>query len=259
LSKGFTQRAHRILTIDAQEEAHHFNSDQLLPEHIVIAILKKGAGVACKALLFLRIDLLEFRHFLENEITSMSKVLVFGDVPPSKRTRVLLENATEEAKILGDDYIGTEHLLFAAMREQDSPTQIYLNQRAVDTDMLRVVVQSTFNHTGSSKDTYLNPEPFQPGFLHTSYKGEEHNSRTLPKSSGHSRENLTPTLDEHSRDLTAIAKQGLLDPVIGRKKEIDRAVRILARRTKNNPVLVGEPGFTGYGLRCGGNQVPRGI
>ncbi|WP_010261320.1 ATP-dependent Clp protease ATP-binding subunit [Treponema primitia] len=250
MSKGLTQRAHRILTIDAQEEARHFNSDQLLPEHVIIALLKDGAGIACKALMFLRIDLLEFRHTLENEITRMSGVLVFGDVPPSKRTRTMLENAAEETRSMGNDYIGTEHLLFAAMREQDSPVQLYLNQRAVDTDMLRVVVQTTFNHGNSGQEseffsaagTYMgNADLYQPNFLHQSSKeSRSHSNRA--KSASYPPLSSTPTLDEYSRDLTALAKQGKLDPVINRRKEIGRAVRILARRTKNNPVLVGEPG-----------------
>ncbi|MFP3043539.1 ATP-dependent Clp protease ATP-binding subunit [Treponema primitia] len=250
MSKGLTQRAHRILTIDAQEEARHFNSDQLLPEHVIIALLKDGAGIACKALMFLRIDLLEFRHTLENEITRMSGVLVFGDVPPSKRTRTMLENAAEETRSMGNDYIGTEHLLFAAMREQDSPVQLYLNQRAVDTDMLRVVVQTTFNHGSSGQEseffsaagTYMgNADLYPSNFPHQSSKeSRSHSNRA--KSASYPPLSSTPTLDEYSRDLTALAKQGKLDPVINRRKEIGRAVRILARRTKNNPVLVGEPG-----------------
>ncbi|GHV75733.1 ATP-dependent Clp protease ATP-binding protein [Spirochaetia bacterium] len=243
MSKGLTQRAHRILTIDAQEEARHFNADQLLPEHVIIALLKDGAGIACKTLTFLRIDLLEFRHTLENEITRMSGTLVFGDVPPSKRTRTMLENAAEETRSMGNDYIGTEHLLFAAMREQDSPVQLYLHQRAVDTDMLRVVVQTTFN-TGLESD-YCSP--YQPGFFRPMPRGQSrsHSDRTKPASADRWSApplSSTPTLDEYSRDLTALAKLGKLDPVIDRQKEINRAVRILSRRTKNNPVLVGEPG-----------------
>jgi ATP-dependent Clp protease ATP-binding subunit ClpC len=240
------------LTIAAQEEARHFNSDQLLPEHVIIALLKDGAGIACKALMFLRIDLLEFRHTLENEITRMSGVLVFGDVPPSKRTRTMLENAAEETKALGNDYIGTEHLLFASMREQNSPVQLYLGQRAVDADMLRVVVQTTFNHDLGDQDSDLfspagaymgNPGLYQPNFLHQPSKGESRSSRAeRAKPVSYPPLSSTPTLDEFSRDLTALAKQDKLDPVIDRRKEIARAVRILARRTKNNPVLVGEPG-----------------
>jgi ATP-dependent Clp protease ATP-binding subunit ClpC len=195
--------------------------------------------------MFLRIDLVEFRHTIENEIPRMAGTLVFGDVPPSKRTRTLLENAAEEARNLGSYYIGTEHFLFAAMGEKDSPVQIYLNQRAVDTDMLRVVVQTTFSRGDPQKreGEALAAEGYQPFFARAGEFPERERRAPHP---GRLRENpyptATPTLDEFSRDLTALAKAGKLDPVVGRRREIDRAMRILSRRTKNNPVLVGEPG-----------------
>ncbi|MDR2185624.1 MAG: ATP-dependent Clp protease ATP-binding subunit [Treponema sp.] len=257
--KGLTQRAHRILTIEAQEEARRFNSDQLLPEHVIVSLLKEGGGIACKALMFLRIDLLEFRHTIEGEIPRMSGALVLGDVPPSKRTRTMLESAAEEARSLGNDYIGTEHLLFAAMRETDSPVQIYLNQRAVDTDMLRVVVQTTFNHAAPKPEDSFAPDGYQPFFFHQEEIPEKiQRNRVKPAFYPP----LTPTLDEYSRDLTALAKAGKLDPVVGRLREIERAVRILARRTKNNPVLIGEPGVgktaivEGLALLFAGDSVP---
>jgi ATP-dependent Clp protease ATP-binding subunit ClpC len=241
--KGLTQRVQRILSADAQEEARRFNSDQLLPEHIVIALLKEGAGTACKALMFLRIDLLEFRHTVESGIPRMSGTLIHGDVPPSKRTKTMLEIATEEARAMGSDYLGTEHLLFAAMREQDSTIQIYLKERAVDTDMLRVVVQTTFTRPTAAprgmEGEFISAGDYQPYFIH---REGDHKPAHSPRVKPASYPVLTPTLDEHSRDLTALARAGKMDPVVGRKKEISRAVRILARRTKNNPVLVGEPG-----------------
>lgn len=241
--KGLTQRVQRLLYIDAQEEARRYNSDQLLPEHIVISLLREGAGIACKALMYLKIDLLEFRHSLENEIPRMPGSLLHGDVPPAKRTKVMLDAAGEEARNMGNDYIGTEHLLCAAMREQNSPIHIYLYQRSLDADMLRVVVQTNFNRRTASKDNgeYHYPEGYQPYFLRKEDESREpivHGGRPIPVNYPV----LTPTLDEFSRDLTGQAKAGKLDPVVGRRKEIDRAVRILARRTKNNPVLVGEPG-----------------
>jgi ATP-dependent Clp protease ATP-binding subunit ClpC len=241
LFKGLTQRVQRILSADAQEEARRFNSDQLLPEHIVIALLKEGVGIACKALMFLRIDLLEFRRTVENGIPRISGVLFRGDVPPSKRTKTMLEIANEEARAMGSDYLGTEHLLFAAMREQDSTVQVYLKERAVDTDMLRVVVQTTFSRPAGSRGEgeFISSDGYQTYFIH---REGEHKSSHSPRVKPASYPVLTPTLDEYSRDLTAQARAGKLDPVVGRKKEINRAVRILARRTKNNPVLVGEPG-----------------
>jgi ATP-dependent Clp protease ATP-binding subunit ClpC len=232
------------LYIDAQEEARRYNSDQLLPEHIIISLLREGAGIACKALMYLKIDLLEFRHSLENEIPRMPGSLLHGDVPPAKRTKVMLDAAGEEARNMGNDYLGTEHLLFAAMREQNSPIHIYLYQRSLDADMLRVVVQTNFNRRTASHDDgeYRYPEGYQPYFLRKEDEAREHTvirgGRPVPVNYPV----LTPTLDEFSRDLTGQAKAGKLDPVVGRRKEIDRAVRILARRTKNNPILVGEPG-----------------
>jgi ATP-dependent Clp protease ATP-binding subunit ClpC len=240
--KGLTQRVQRILSADAQEEARRFNSDQLLPEHIVIALLKEGAGTACKALMFLRIDLLEFRHTVESGIPRISRALIHGDVPPSKRTKIMLEIATEEARAMGSDYLGTEHLLFAAMREQDSAIQVYLKERAVDTDMLRVVVQTTFSRPAAPRGMegeFISTGDYHPYFIH---REGDHKSAHIPRVKPASYPVLTPMLDEYSRDLTALARAGKMDPVVGRKKEIGRAVRILARRTKNNPVLVGEPG-----------------
>jgi ATP-dependent Clp protease ATP-binding subunit ClpC len=266
--KGLTQRVQKILSVDAQEEARRFNSNQLLPEHIIIALLKEEAGTGCKALLFLRIDILEFRHALESAIPRMTGVF-HGDVPPSKRTKIMLELAAEEARVMGE-YLGTEHLLFAAIQEQDSPAQTYLNQRAVDADMLRVVIQTTFGrpsgdarashaseYPGSARQAdflspipeggYASAEGSQSYFLHrdgVKYQdprsGAEETRRHKVKPATYPV--LTPVLDTFSRDLSALAKAGKLDPTIGRKKEIDRAIRILARRTKNNPVLIGEPG-----------------
>ncbi|MCL1959745.1 MAG: ATP-dependent Clp protease ATP-binding subunit [Spirochaetes bacterium] len=246
--KGLTQRVQRLLSINAQEEARRFNSDQLLPEHIIIAVLKEGGGTACKALMFLRIDLEEFKHILESSIPRIPGLIVRGEVPPSKRTKNMLDIATEEARAIGSDYLGTEHLLFAAMREQDSSVQVYLNQRAVDADMMRVIIQTTFNKPGHrSAEEYAGAERFQPYFIHRERASAQNKSsaeteRQYPRIKPATYPVLTPVLDNFSRDLTSLARTGKIDPVIGRKAEINRAVRILARRTKNNPILVGEPG-----------------
>ena len=246
--KGLTQRVQRLLSTNAQEEARRFNSDQLLPEHIIIAMLKEGGGTACKALMFLRIDIPEFKHILESSIPRIPGLIIRGEVPPSKRTKNMLDIATEEARSMGSDFLGTEHLLFAAMREQNSSVQVYLNQRAVDTDMMRVIIQTTFNSTTLRSDEEFVPaERYQPYYIHREraavhsknpVETERHSPRIRPATYPV----LTPTLDNFSRDLTALARAGKMDPVVGRKAEINRAVRILARRTKNNPILVGEPG-----------------
>ena len=242
--KGLTQRVQRLLSTNAQDEAKRFNSDQLLPEHIIIAMLKEGGGTACKALLFLRIDIPEFRHILENSIPRIPGLIIRGEVPPSRRTKNMLDVATEEARAMGSDYLGTEHILFAAMREQDSSVQVYLTQRAVDTDMMRVIIQTTFNQPSSKSEDFVPVEKYQPYYLHRERSGQRGGVETeqRPRVKPAVYPVLTPTLDNFSRDLTALARSGKMDPVVGRKQEINRAVRILARRSKNNPILVGEPG-----------------
>jgi ATP-dependent Clp protease ATP-binding subunit ClpC len=255
------------LYVDSQEEARRYNSDQLLPEHIVISLLRDGEGVACKALNYLKIDLPEFRRRLEGEIPRIPGALLRGgDVPPSKRTKVMLDSASEEARSMGNDYIGTEHILIAAMGEHNSPSQMYLYQKSLDMDMFRVVVQTNFNRGSAAKEdrAYHGGGGFAPAAPYfprkDSPRADPAGSGGRPKAAAYPL--LTPTLDEFSRDLTGMAKLGKLDPVVGRQKEIARAVRILARRTKNNPVLVGEPGVgktaivEGLAQFITGDQVP---
>jgi ATP-dependent Clp protease ATP-binding subunit ClpC len=240
-----TQRVQRILSVEAQEEAYRFNSDQLLPEHIIIAMLRDGAGTACKALLSMRIDVSEFRRTLESTLPRIPGILIRGAVPPSRRTKSMVDMAAAEARAMSSDYLGTEHLLFAAMKEQDSSVQLFLSKKAIDVDLLRVVVQTTFTPPpGTMNDgEYISANGCPSYFIHrdrqSKYPGQ-YTERTKVRPASYPV--LTPTLDNFSRDLSTLAKAGKLDPVIGRQNEMNRIVRILARRAKNNPVLVGEPG-----------------
>ncbi|MDR2486031.1 MAG: ATP-dependent Clp protease ATP-binding subunit [Treponema sp.] len=245
--KGLNQRVRRILGTDTQEEGRRSNADEITPELVIIALLKDGAGTACKALMFLRIDLADFRRTLENGIPHIGAVttMCYGDIPLSKRAENMLELANDEARAMGNEYIGTEHLLIAAMREQNSLIQVYLDGRAVDPDMLRVVVQTTFYYPSNLE----NEEEYVPSEGYQSYFPRPGDARDgkAPRPAVRVKPSpaypvLTPVLDEYSRDLTALARAGKLDPLVGRQQEIDRAVRILSRRTKNNPILVGEPG-----------------
>jgi ATP-dependent Clp protease ATP-binding subunit ClpC len=212
-----------------------------MPEHIIIALLKDGSGTASKALIFLRIDLLEFRRTLEKGIPRMVGTTIYGDVPLSERTQTMLDMAGDEARSMGNVHIGTQHLLLAAMREQNSIIQVYLDERAVDPDMFRVVVQTTFNRAAHAE-----AEPYEEaGGNRPRYSPSDEVRDGMPsilRIKPATYPSLTPILDSYSRDLTALARAGKLDPVVGRQKEIDRAIRILVRRTKNNPILLGEPG-----------------
>jgi len=131
LFKGLTQRAQRILSVNAQEEGRRFHADQLLPEHIVMAILKEGSGTACKVLAALNVDLDEFRHELEKDLPDRSAGFIFGDLPPSRRARTMLETAADEARSFGHDYVGTEHLLLAAMREDGAQVFRFLTRHSI--------------------------------------------------------------------------------------------------------------------------------
>ncbi len=230
--KGLTQRAQRILTVIAQDEARRFHSDQLLPEHILVAIIKDGSGTACRALEDLAIDLQDFRHMLEREIPQRTGTFIFGDVPPSRRARTLLEAAAEEARSFGHEYVGTEHLLLASIREEDAPAARYLAEKRISPEMLRSTVQLVL---GQIRDDGPAEDPRDSAHM----SGSNPFGTAAPSGQKNTR---TPIIDEFSRDLTAMARLGSLDPVIGREKEVRRVVRILARRTKNNPILVGEPG-----------------
>ncbi len=252
---GLSGRVQRLLCLGAQEEARRFNSDQLLPEHIIIAMLKENSGTACKTLLFLRIDLIEFINILESSIPRLPGLILHGDIPPSKRTKNMVEAAAEEARAMESNYIGTEHLLFAAMRELNSSVEVYLSRRAVDIDMMKVIIQTTIKRSSNnifSEDGKSLEEKFKQyvsrGYVYAGsadrirVKNSVETEHQNPRIKKADYPVLTPVLDSFSRDLTALAKAGKMDPVIGRKSEINRAVRILARRTKNNPVLIGEPG-----------------
>jgi ATP-dependent Clp protease ATP-binding subunit ClpC len=216
--KGLTQRAQKILTVLAQEEAKRTHSDQLLPEHIIIALLKDGEGVAVKALQKARIDLAEMQMEIERSLPMGKSGLILGDVPPSKRGKKILEDSAAEARNLGHEYIGTEHLLLASCQEEGSVTARYLARYNVTVGILREIV------------------------VQINGMGDPGQQAQAKKKAGPVARKATPTVDEFSRDLTRLARDDKLDPVIGRTKEIRRVIQILARRTKNNPVLIGEPG-----------------
>ncbi len=216
--KGLTQRAQKVLTVLAQEEAKRFHSEQLFPEHIIIALLKDGEGVAVKALQKTKVDIGEMQMEIERSLTFGKGGLILGDVPPSKRGKRILEESAAEARNMGHEYIGTEHLLLAAVKEEGSSTAKYLARQNIGVNTLRDLI---IQINGLGEIGRIGREKKRPQAI---------------------TRKTTPTLDEFSRDLTDLAREGKLDPVIGRSREIKRVIQILARRTKNNPVLIGEPG-----------------
>lgn len=222
--KGLSQRAQKILTIQAQREARFYKSDQVFPEHVILAILKEGNGVAVRTIEALRIDIKSLKEDMERSLRqSQGSMTRPGDLPLSLREKRFLEMAAQEARALSHSYIGTEHLLLAAVKESGSVLNDYFKKHNISFSILRKeVIDQCIQRDESG---FINPVPPR----------EKVHNRV-------SRINNSPVLDQFSRDLTNEASQGKLDPVIGREQEVLRLTQILARRTRNNPILIGEPG-----------------
>jgi len=205
----FSERARRVL-ISAQEEAQHLNHSYIDTEHILLGLLREEEGVAAKVIINLGTTLSKVRATVEfamerSEKPSTSET---GLTPSAKR---VIELAIDEARHLGHNYIGTEHLLLGLLREGEGVAASALDSLSITLDRVRAEIARLL----SQGTTRARPS-------HATSR--------------------TPALDQISIDLTAAARAGKLDPVIGRAKEIERVVQILSRRTKNNPALIGEPG-----------------
>ncbi len=208
----FTDRARRVVVL-AQEEARLLNHSYIGTEHLLLGLIHEGEGVAAKALESLGISLEAVRREVE-ELIGPGQSPPTGHIPFTPRAKRVLELSLREALQLGHNYIGTEHILLGLIREGEGVAAQVLQKLGADLGRVRQqVMQILQGHTGR-----LEPEEREPA----------------PASS--------PVLDQFGRNLTQMAREGKLDPVIGREKEIERVMQILSRRTKNNPVLIGEPG-----------------
>ena len=222
----FTDRARKVMSL-ARSEAQRQNRDCIGTEHILLALIKEGSGVAARALLNLEIDLDKVVEEVEKAIPGESAPAVMGQLPFTPSAKRVLEFAHEEASNLGHDYIGTEHLLLGLLREQEGIAVRVLLNMGVKLDEIREEIMDIL---GAGLPPQIPPEsaepPAAPG------------GKVAPR---HSR-SKTPALDAFGRDLTELAVDNKLDPVIGRTKEIERVIQVLCRRTKNNPALLGEAG-----------------
>src|SRR5882724_9805887 len=218
MSNRFTERAQRVILI-AQEEAKRLNHDYVGTEHILLGLIALGEGVAAQVLANLGVDLRRVRAEIEKIVGTGDNVMLLGEIPFTPRAKKVLELAVEEAQNMGHSHVGTEHLLLGLIREEEGVAAQVLENLGVRLDIVREEVISLLGEG--------QPGPATPA--------------TPARSSGGTK-SKTPTLDEFGRDLTLMAKDNKLDPVIGRADEIERLIQILSRRTKNNPVLIGDPG-----------------
>jgi ATP-dependent Clp protease ATP-binding subunit ClpC len=207
----FTERARRVLTL-AQEEAHRFNHNYIGTEHILLGLVREGDGVAAKVLANLGVELNKVRSAVEFIIGRGDRT-VLGEIGLTPRAKKVIELAVDEARRLNHSYIGTEHLLLGLVREGEGIAAGVLESLGVNLERVRAETTRILSQ-----------------------------SAPQAAASGARQASRTPTVDQLGIDLTAAARNGQLDPVIGRSNELERVVQILSRRTKNNPVLIGEPG-----------------
>src|SRR5690242_5226460 len=234
----FTDRARKVMAL-ANQEAQRFNHEYIGTEHILLGLVKEGSGVGANVLKNLDVDLRKVRLEVEKLVKSGPDMVTMGKLPQTPRAKKVIEYAIEEARNLNHNYVGTEHLLLGLLREHDGvAAQVLMNLGL----KLEEVREEVLNLLGAGVES---EEP----------QAQEKQGGTKGKSK-------TPALDSFGRDLTELAREGQLDPVIGRKNEIERVIQILCRRQKNNPVLLGEAGVgktaivEGLAQMIIGNAVP---
>lgn len=214
----FTDRARKVMQL-ANQEAQHFNHEYIGTEHILLGLVKEGSGVAANVLKNLDSDLRKIRIEVEKLVQTGPEMVTMGKLPHTPRAKKVIEYSMEEARNLGHNYVGTEHILLGLLREQEGVAAQVLLNLELRLDEVREEVLNLLGHGMES--------------------GE---SERPASSSTKGKQSKTPALDSFGRDLTELARQNKLDPVIGRENEIERVTQILVRRTKNNPVLLGEAG-----------------
>src|SRR5271165_6213650 len=227
----FTDRARKVMQL-ANQEAQRFNHEYIGTEHILLGLIKEGSGVAANVLKNLEVDLRKIRLEVEKLVQSGPDMVTMGKLPQTPRAKKVIEYSMEEARNLGHNYVGTEHILLGLLREQEGVAAQVLMNLGLKLEEVREEVLSLLGHGMEGAEGSERAGSLGTGSGQQSQGGESQRS-------GKSK---TPALDSFGRDLTELARQGKLDPVIGREKEIERTMQILGRRTKNNPVLLGEAG-----------------
>jgi ATP-dependent Clp protease ATP-binding subunit ClpC len=223
---NFTPRAQQVLAL-ARKEADRFNHNFVGTEHLLLGLIKLGQGVAVNVLQKLGLDLETVRMEVEKQVGTGPDQKMIGNIPYTPRVKKVLALASKEAKALNHTYVGTEHILLGLLREGDGVAARVLKNLDVDIEQTRQEILKELDPNFAASDEPQTGGPADPS------------PEKAPEKKG---EVKTPALKAFGRDLTEIARKGEMDPVIGRQSEIERVIQILCRRTKNNPVLLGEAG-----------------
>ena len=222
---NFTPRAQQVLAL-ARKEADRFNHNFVGTEHLLLGLIKLGQGVAVNVLQKMGLDLETVRLEVEKQVGTGPDQKQVGNIPYTPRVKKVLNLASKEAKQLQHTYVGTEHILLGLLREGDGVAARVLKNLDIDIEHTRQEILKELD----------------PNFAMGDEEMEDEEGETAPTKGGGKKGNKTPALRAFGRDLTEIARKGEMDPVIGREDEIERVMQILCRRTKNNPVLLGEAG-----------------
>jgi ATP-dependent Clp protease ATP-binding subunit ClpC len=234
MESNFSDRVKDVISY-SREEALRLGHDYIGPEHLLLGLIREGEGKAIKILVQLGVDLNKLRKSIENAIKGTITVINLNNLPLTRQAEKVLKITYLEAKLDNSTLIGTEHLLLSILREDSNVAAQILSKFGVTYDVFRAELEEKedFSSSPSSTNTpkmAMTNEPSDPQDL---------GSGERPKRTSKSK---TPVLDNFGRDLTAMAEENKLDPIVGREKEIERVAQILSRRKKNNPVLIGEPG-----------------
>jgi ATP-dependent Clp protease ATP-binding subunit ClpC len=225
---NFSNRVREVISY-SREEAIRLGHDYIGTEHLLLGIIREGEGIAVKILRNLGCDLLKLKKAVEDTVRSTGNALSVGNIPLTKQAEKVLKITYLEAKLYKSDVIGTEHLLLSLLRDNENiAAQILQQGFSVTYDAVRNELDSIISGKASSGTSGGSGGRLSSGY------GKE--------SSGMPEKSKTPVLDNFGRDLTELAEESELDPIIGREKEIERVAQVLSRRKKNNPVLIGEPG-----------------
>ncbi len=248
---GLSPRAQRLLVALAQDEGRKSASAYLLPEHVILALLKSADSVGYSLLKIMNVNVLNFQLSLEQSlIPAKNATQEIYELPPSRRLSVMMDVARLESENLKDEYLGTEHLLIAAIREERSITNRYFLKAGISVDMVRSLIPEARIKTESSatekgvkhlENSMLNNLLGENSQLDFNQTSSDFFKKDAKDKNFHQVKNDS-ILAEYSRDLTEESRNEKSDPVIGRAQEIGRVIQILSRRTKNNPLLLGEPG-----------------
>ena len=228
MMNNFTPRAQQVLAL-ARKEADRFNHNYVGTEHLLLGLIKLGQGVAVNVLMKMGLELENVRMEVEKHVGSGQEQKMVGNIPYTPRVKKVLALASKEARALNHSYVGTEHILLGLLREGEGVAAHVLKSLEID-------IERTRNEILKELDPNFTPSE-------TEEEGGEGFQETAAGNAGNSKkDSKTPALKAFGRDLTELAQKAELDPVIGRADEIERVIQILCRRTKNNPVLIGEAG-----------------